>query len=70
MKQYGIRITLPREDSMRAAHLLGEDWEGHRWFDSAQERDRILERMERQPGYYRKGDTPTQLLSKVEREGG
>lgn len=70
MTRYGIRITLPSDDTMRAAHLLGDDWESHRWFDTADERDHIFERMQRQPGYYRKGDSPTQLLSKVESEEG
>lgn len=70
MTRYGIRITLPSDDTMRAAHLLGDDWESHRWFDTEGERDRIYEGMQRQPGYYRKGDSPTQLLSKVESEEG
>ena len=68
MIRYGIRITLPPGDPMSAAHLLGEDWESHRWFDTVEERDRIFERMQRQPGYYRLGDSPTQVLTKVERE--
>ena len=35
MKRYGIRITLPPGDPFRAAHLLGDDWASHRWFDTA-----------------------------------
>ena len=39
MKNFGIRITLPEDDPMRAEHLLGPDWEGFRWYDTAEERD-------------------------------
>jgi hypothetical protein len=67
MKRFGIRITLPQGDSMSAPHLLGPDWESHRWYDSAQARDLALEEMRREVGYYRKGDRPTQVLEKVER---
>ena len=68
MKRYGIKVSLPPGDPMRGAHLLGEDWEGLRWYDSAGERDRAYEQMQRQPAYYRSGDSPTQILSKVEQE--
>ncbi len=66
-KRYGIRITLPRGDPMRAPHLLGPDWESYRWFETAEERDRALAEMQAQPGYYRAGDVPSQVLSKVQR---
>ena len=67
MKKFGIRVTLPPGDSMRAPHLLGENWESFRWYDSERERDLAFEDMLRQPGYYRYGDTPTQQLEKVQR---
>lgn len=66
MKRYGIRITMPSDDPFRAAHLLGESWEGHRWFDSERERDRIFEEMTLLPPYYRDGDSPNQVLEKIE----
>lgn len=53
---------------MRLPHLLGEDWEGLRWYASAEERDRACEQMQRQPPYYRSGDSPSQVLTKIERE--
>ena len=65
-KQYGIRITLPPTDPLRAAHLLGEDWEAHRWFDSEEERDAVFRDMQRRIEYYRDGDNPSQILTKVE----
>lgn len=67
MKKFGIRVTLPAGDCMQASHLLGENWEGFRWFDSERERDLAYQQMQRQPGYYRYGDVPTQQLEKVSR---
>lgn len=69
MKQYGIRITLPPGDPMAAPHLLGEGWEGFRWYATEAARDEAMSEMRRQPVYYRKGDAPSQILSKVERDG-
>ncbi len=66
-KQYGIRITLPPTDPMRAPHLLGEDWEALRWYDSEEERDAAFEDMNRRIEYYRNGDSPSRILSKIER---
>jgi hypothetical protein len=66
MKRYGIRITLPEGDPMRAPHLLGEGWEQFRWYDSADARDRSFEDMQRQLPNYRKGDVISQVLEKVE----
>lgn len=66
-KPYGIRITLPLTDPMRAPHLLGEDWEALRWFDTEEERDAVFEDMNRRIEYYRNGDEPSQVLTKVER---
>ncbi len=66
-KQYGIRVTLPPNDPMRAPHLLGEDWEALRWFDSEEERDAVFEDMNRRIEYYRLGDSPSHILAKVER---
>lgn len=66
MKRYGIRITLPEGDPLRAPHLLGEDWEQFRWYDSAEARDRAYEDMLRQLPWYRQGDVISQVLGKVE----
>ena len=51
---------------MLAEHLLGENWQSFRWFDTEQQRDAALSDMQRQPPYYRKGDTPTVILEKVD----
>ena len=58
---------MPADDPFRAPHLLGEAWESYRWFDSERERDRIYAEMSQLPPYYRDGDTPNQVLEKVEK---
>lgn len=67
MKRFGIRFTLPPDDPMRAPHLLGPDWETFRWYETAEERDRALEQLQTPFPYYRRGDRPSQVLSKIER---
>ncbi len=67
MKRFGIRITLPEGDPMRAAHLLGADWESYKWYDTAPARDAALEAMHARLAYYRRGDTISQKLEKVDR---
>ncbi len=65
-RQFGIKVSMPGGDTMTAEHLLGDNWESVRWFDSELERDEALKDMERQPPYYRRGDSPTVVLEKVE----
>jgi hypothetical protein len=48
--------------------LLGQDWEGHRWYDTEAERDRAYEQMLERPPYYRLDEDPTQILVKVQRD--
>lgn len=67
MKRFGIRITMPSTDPMRAPHLLGENWEHFYWFDTGDERDDAFRELSRRIEYYRNGDFPSQILSKVER---
>ena len=66
MNKYGIRIILPPGDTMSAPHLLGPDFEAFRWYESRQMRDDAYEAMQHHPDYYRSGDTPTQVLSKID----
>lgn len=68
MKQFGIRITLQPSDTMRAPHLLGEDWESYRWYRTAEERNKAFEKLQRQPPYYQRADNPNLILTKVESE--
>lgn len=51
---------------MSAPHLLGDDWTGTRWFSSAEERDVALASMQNHPRYYRRGDTPSIVLEKID----
>ena len=51
---------------MSAPHLLGPDFEMFRWYESREARDEAFEAMQRPPGYYRSGDVPAQVLSKID----
>ena len=64
-RNFGIRVTLPAGDTLR--NVLGGDWERHHWYPSEAERDAAFENMATRHGYYRKTDSPTQVLEKVTR---
>lgn len=64
-RKWGIRVTLPQGDTLRK--ILGDDWEKLHWYSSEAERDEAFERMAIRHGYYRKTDTPTQVLEKIVR---
>ena len=61
-KPYGIAVSLPDGDPMSEPHLLGDDWSGTRWYATAEERNVALAAMQKQPAYYRKGDSPSMEL--------
>ncbi len=65
-KQFGISVKLPENDPMAAKHLLGEQWSGTRWYESAEERDAAFDSMNNHPRYYRKGDVPSIVLEKID----
>jgi hypothetical protein len=64
-RRYGIRVTLPPADTFN--RLLGESWERIHWYASEAERDEAFDNMATRHGYYRKTDTPTQILEKLVR---
>jgi hypothetical protein len=64
-RRFGIRVTLPATDTFRT--VIGDDWERFHWYATESERDRAYEAMARRHGYYRKSDSPAQVLEKVER---
>mgnify|MGYP001828415215 FL=1 len=64
-RNFGIRVTLPPTDTMRK--VLGEDWERLHWYATEAERDAAFEHMATRHGYYRKTDSPTQILEKTSR---
>ncbi len=68
MKQYGIRIRLLGNNPLRLPHLLGEDWESFRWYASEEARDCAYTDIVKRIPYYREGDDPAQVASKVERD--
>ena len=64
-RRFGIRVTLPASDTFRT--VIGDDWERFHWYATESERNRAYESMARRHGYYRKTDSPAQVLEKVER---
>lgn len=62
-RKYGVRIRLPEGDTF--SRLLGTEWERVRWYATEQERDRAYDDIANRHGYYRKTDTPTQILEKI-----
>jgi hypothetical protein len=53
---------------MRAPQLLGPDWATWRWFRTAEERDHAFDDMLSTLKYYRSGDQPSQILTRVEKD--
>ncbi len=64
-RNYGIRVTLPAGDTLR--NVLGDNWERQHWYASEKERDDAFDKMSARHGYYRKTDSPTQVLEKISR---
>ena len=64
-RPFGIRVTLPANDTMRK--ILGENWEKLHWYHTEAERDAAFSNMAERHGYYRKSDSPTQVLEKIVR---
>lgn len=64
-RRYGIRVTLPADDTMRK--VLGSDYERLHWYSSESERDIAYDNMATRHGYYRDTDSPTQVLEKIMR---
>lgn len=67
-KRYGVKITMPQDDPLRAPHLLGSDWAAERWFDTAAERDDWIEEQLHEHPYSRRGDVVSQQYEKIERD--
>ncbi len=65
-KAYGVKVELPDNDPFRMPHLLGDEWTGTRWFATAAERDVAMAGIVKQPGNYRRGDTPSILVSAID----
>lgn len=64
-RKFGIRVSLPAGDTF--ARMLGDNWETLHWYRSELERDDAFEKMAVRHGYYRKTDSPTQVLEKLVR---
>jgi hypothetical protein len=68
MKKFGIRMTMPEHDPMRAPHLLGPGWESYKWFDTEKRRDEDFAVMRREHLYSRRGDVASVVPEKVEKD--
>ncbi|MDA0680108.1 MAG: hypothetical protein O2880_07215 [Proteobacteria bacterium] len=64
-RKFGIKVSLPPGDTF--SRMLGNDWSTLHWYRSEVERDNEFEKMGVRHGYYRKTDTPTQILEKIVR---
>ena len=62
-KKFGIRISLPAGDTFQ--RLLGDEWARTRWYATESERDRACNEIAARHLYYRRTDTPTQVLEKI-----
>jgi hypothetical protein len=65
-KAWGIRLSLPEQDPMRL--VLGDDWHEYQWFASEEDREAKLAQLQGQFVYYRKGDVPSFVVERVNRE--
>ena len=63
--RFGIRVTMPARDPLRA--VLGNDWQKEHWFASREERASALADMGQRHAYSRIGDTPSIVLTSIER---
>ena len=63
-KLYGIRVTLPVNDSFN--RLLGSDWERFHWYSTEAARDAALTDMAAEHLYSRRGDRPHMLFTAVD----
>ena len=64
-RKFGIKVSLPANDTFNS--ILGDSWERIHWYTTELERDQAYENMAARHGYYRKTDTPTQVLVKIVR---
>lgn len=57
-KQYGVRLTLPKNATFKRDNLLGADFKAERWFETEAERQKFLDAYQNDFIYYRVGDRP------------
>jgi hypothetical protein len=65
-RPFGLRLSLPTGDPMR--NLLGDDWHTYEWFETEADRERRMTELAGQFVYYRKGDRPTYVVERVNRD--
>ncbi|MFK8051723.1 MAG: hypothetical protein AB8F65_02025 [Woeseiaceae bacterium] len=61
---WGIRVTVPASDPIN--RLIGNDWQRDHWFRTELDRDEAFDAMNKRHGFYRIGDDPSQILTKIQ----
>jgi hypothetical protein len=64
-QRFGIKVSLRSNDPFR--NLVGDTWTKEHWFASARERDEALTEMSQKYVYFRPGDRPSLLFTKIEK---
>lgn len=64
-QRFGIKVSLRGNDPFR--NLVGSDWSREHWYASARERDDALAAMSQKYIYFRPGDQPSLLFTKVDK---
>ncbi|MEM9171395.1 MAG: hypothetical protein AAGA84_01695 [Pseudomonadota bacterium] len=62
-RPWGIRVTAPSADPFNK--LVGGDWSREHWYASEAERDAALAKMRTRHGFYRIGDDPSIILTRI-----
>ncbi len=52
---------------MSRSHLLGENWESFRWYETEAQREEALREMSQRHIHYRIGDAASVVLARIER---
>lgn len=63
--RYGVRVSLPPGDPLRA--VLGDGWHGEHWFATPDERDAALLDIGQRHPFNRNSDTPRIVLEAIQR---
>ncbi|MEL6870079.1 MAG: hypothetical protein AAFO81_09790 [Pseudomonadota bacterium] len=66
-RPWGIRVSAPSTDPFNL--LVGGDWSREHWFESADQREVALREMRKRHGFYRIGDDPSIVLTRIDPEG-
>lgn len=63
-KPWGIRVSVPATDPIN--RLIGSNWHREHWYATRRERDTAFANMQKRHGFYRIGDEPSQVLTRID----